>query len=68
MIKHLQQNQKTVATHLQIHLMMIPMVEKLVSNIKNDFDEKASLARDSSNFQSIKCRINTNLYMYVQYQ
>ena len=45
-----------------------PMVEKLVSNIKNDFDEKATLARDSSNFQSIKSRINTNLYMYVQYQ
>ena len=45
-----------------------PMVEKLVLNIKNDFDEKATLARDSSNFQSIKCRINTNLYTYVQYQ
>ena len=45
-----------------------PMVENLVSNIKNDFDEKATLAHDSSNFQSIKSRINTNLYMYVQYQ
>ena len=43
-----------------------PMVEQLVSNIKNDFDEKATLAHDSSNLQSIKCRINTNLYTYVQ--
>ena len=45
-----------------------PMVEQLVSNIKNDFDEKATLPRDSSNLQSIKCRINTNLYTYVQSQ
>ena len=44
------------------------MVEQLVSNIKNDFDEKATLARGSSNLQSVKSRINTNLYMYVQYQ
>ena len=68
MIKHLRQNQKTVATHPQIHFDDDPMVEKLVSNIKNDFDEKATLARGSSNLQSIKSRINTNLYTYVQYQ
>ena len=45
-----------------------PMVEQLVSNIKNDFDKKATLGHDSSNLQSIKCRINTNLYTYVQSQ
>ena len=56
----------TVATHPQID--DDPMVEQLVSNIKNDFDKKATLGCDSSNLQSIKCRINTNLYMYVQSQ
>ena len=39
-----------------------PMVERLVCNIKN-FDKKAMMGRDSNNLQSIKCRINTNLYM-----
>ena len=39
-----------------------PMVEQLVLNIKNDFDKKATLGPDSNNLQSIRCRINTNLY------
>ena len=40
-----------------------PMVERLVCNIKNDLDKKAMMGCDSNNLQSIKCRINTNLYM-----